>query len=265
MATPLTDKINALTAYANGVTGESDTTLSEAVHTLADGYGQGGGDSIWNKIVDRTVTEIDDTDGLCKVVGDYAFRDCGQLTSVILSSATSVGDYAFARCSELSSVDLPSATSVGADAFYLCSKLSSVDLPSATSIGKIAFSDCKNLSFINIPSARSIANNAFYNCSALKVVDLPNAASIGAYVFNGCLALKTLILRKSDSICTLSNTNAFNNTPIKSGTGYIYVPSALIETYKTASNWSTYAAQFRALEDYTVDGTVTGDLDPNKI
>ena len=44
MATPLTDKINALTAYANGVTGESDTTLSEAVHTLADGYGQGWGD-----------------------------------------------------------------------------------------------------------------------------------------------------------------------------------------------------------------------------
>ena len=41
---PLTDGINALTAYANEVTGESDTTLSEAVHTLADGYGQGGGE-----------------------------------------------------------------------------------------------------------------------------------------------------------------------------------------------------------------------------
>lgn len=43
MSSPLTDKINALTAYANGVTGESDTTLSDAVATLADGYGQGGG------------------------------------------------------------------------------------------------------------------------------------------------------------------------------------------------------------------------------
>lgn len=39
MATPLTDSINALTAYANGVTGASDTTLSDAVHTLASGYG----------------------------------------------------------------------------------------------------------------------------------------------------------------------------------------------------------------------------------
>lgn len=42
MSTPLTDAINALTAYANSVTGESDTNLSDAVHTLADGYGQGG-------------------------------------------------------------------------------------------------------------------------------------------------------------------------------------------------------------------------------
>ena len=39
----LTDGIEALTTYANGVTGESDTTLSDAVASLADGYGQGGG------------------------------------------------------------------------------------------------------------------------------------------------------------------------------------------------------------------------------
>ena len=42
MSTPLTDSINALTAYANEVTGASDTTLSDAVHTLANGYGGGG-------------------------------------------------------------------------------------------------------------------------------------------------------------------------------------------------------------------------------
>jgi len=42
MAKPLTDAINALTTYANTVTGASDTTLSEAVATLAEGYGGGG-------------------------------------------------------------------------------------------------------------------------------------------------------------------------------------------------------------------------------
>jgi len=179
MSSPLTDKINALTAYVNEVTGESDTTLSEAVHTLADGYGQGGGggDTIWPTIVERTVTEINDKDGLCKVVGYSAFNNCTKLESAIF------------------------------------------------------------------PTATKVENLAFYACTALK----------------------TLVLRKSDSICTLSSIIALNETPIKSGTGYIYVPASLIETYKTANRWSTYAAQFRALEDYTVDGTITGDLDPNKI
>lgn len=41
--TPLTDNINALTAYSNQVTGASDTNLSDAVERLVDGYGTGGG------------------------------------------------------------------------------------------------------------------------------------------------------------------------------------------------------------------------------
>ena len=44
MSTPLTDGINALTAYANEVTGESNQTLSDAVESLVAGYGQGGGE-----------------------------------------------------------------------------------------------------------------------------------------------------------------------------------------------------------------------------
>jgi len=51
MATPLTDSINALTTYANEVTGASDTTLSDAVHTLASGYG-GDGTSSWTKVAE---------------------------------------------------------------------------------------------------------------------------------------------------------------------------------------------------------------------
>ena len=54
MATPLTDSINALTTYANEVTGASDTTLSDAVHTLVDGYGQGGGGSGYTLLASGT-------------------------------------------------------------------------------------------------------------------------------------------------------------------------------------------------------------------
>lgn len=57
MAQPLTDAINALTRYANEVTGASDQTLSDAVRTLCDGYG-GGGSGI--QLVD-TITVPEDT------------------------------------------------------------------------------------------------------------------------------------------------------------------------------------------------------------
>lgn len=52
MAAPLTDSINALTTYANEVTGASDINLSDAVHTLASGYG--GGE--WDEIIAHYVT-----------------------------------------------------------------------------------------------------------------------------------------------------------------------------------------------------------------
>jgi hypothetical protein len=44
--------------------------------------------------------------------------------------------------------------------------------------------------------------------------------------------------------------NTFLNTPLASGTGFIYVPQDLIEAYKIDENWSQYANYFRAIEDY---------------
>lgn len=95
----------------------------------------------------------------------------------------------------------------------------------------------------------SIGNYAFFSCSKLTTADFSAATSIGGYAFYSCSKLTALILR-SATMATLSNTNAFSSTPIASGTGYIYVPAALVDSYKAASNWSTYANQIRAIEDY---------------
>jgi hypothetical protein len=68
MATPLTDSINALTTYANEVTGGSDTNLSDAVHTLASGYG--GSATLITKTITANGTysaEDDDADGYSEV------------------------------------------------------------------------------------------------------------------------------------------------------------------------------------------------------
>ena len=109
-----------------------------------------------------------------------------------------------------------------------------------------------------------IGNYAFAYCLSLTIVDTPNLNTLSMSSFENCSALKAVILR-SETMCSLTGMDAFQSTPIASGTGYIYVPSALVDSYKTAPRWYVYANQFRALEDYTVDGTITGELDPNKI
>ena len=69
------------------------------------------------------------------------------------------------------------------------------------------------------------------------------------YAFHYCSSLTTAILR-SETMCSLDDISVFADTPISKGTGYIYVPQALIESYQAHEKWSTYADQFRAIEDY---------------
>lgn len=221
-------------------------------------------DTRFKILVERTITEVDD-DTITKV-GNSAFANCSSLTSISLPAVTEIATDAFHNCINLTSVSLPSVTKVATNAFNTCKSLINIDLPLTTSIGSYAFQYCSNLTNINSPLVKSIDSGCFYYCTSLTSVNLPLITKInGQNVFSYCSSLTSLIIRTADQICSLYNYSSFNNTPIANGTGYIYVPSALIESYKTASNWSKYAAQFRALENYTVDGTITGELDPNKI
>ena len=98
---------------------------------------------------------------------------------------------------------------------------------------------------------QSIGNSALRSFSTLTSVDFPAVTTIGNYAFYGCKALTSVVLRETDTICNLSSIPAFDKTPIKDGTGYIYVPDALVDQYKTATNWSTYAANIKPLSEYT--------------
>ena len=101
----------------------------------------------------------------------------------------------------------------------------------------------------NLPNCTFVNRYGFYYCYALVIADFANLLKIEDIAFGYCSELTTLILR-SGSMVVLTSTNAFSFTPIANGTGYIYVPAALVDTYKANSNWSVYANQIRAIEDY---------------
>ena len=149
--------------------------------------------------------------------------------------------------SEYSS-DVP--TKVSTYSFSDCANLTRVELPNVKNVETYGFARCPLLAEVSLPAAVDLALNAFLSCTALQKVDFPSMASIKGSAFSKCSMLDTVILR-SENVCSLVNANAFNATPIASGTGYIYVPSALVNSYKVATNWSTYADRIRAIEDYS--------------
>lgn len=199
----------------------------------------------------------------------YAFASCKKLISVSLPNVTtSISQTGLFRdCSVLETVSMPNAKGgLGTQVFMNCYALTNIDFADEiTSIGSQTFSYCKALVSLCFPKVTTVSGSAFSYCTSLETIDFSGSITlINTSLFSNCTALATLILRNT-TMLTLSNVNAFTNTPIAGGTGYIYVPTALVETYKADSKWSTYAAQFRALEDYTVDGTITGELDSAKI
>lgn len=45
------------------------------------------------------------------------------------------------------------------------------------------------------------------------------------------------------------NSNDLTGTTITKGTGYVYVPDDMVETYKSATNWSAYADQIKGMSE----------------
>lgn len=125
--------------------------------------------------------------------------------------------------------------------------IQSVSLPNCSnaSINNI-FYNCRSLEIVNLPKLTYAYRGMFYGCSKLASLSLPCCNNIGVQAFMNASTLTSLTLG-ANSVATLQNTNAFTGTPIESGTGYIYVPSDLVESYKSANNWSTYASQIMAI------------------
>ncbi len=134
-------------------------------------------------------------DGLpVKEIGDWAFRSCGNLTSIeIPNSVTRIGKFAFSDCLSLTTIEIPdSVTSIGEAAFSFCLSLTSIEIPdSVTSIGGSTFQFCDSLTSINIPnSVTSIGHSAFYNCTSLTTIEIPDSVtSIGDEAFYDCDSL----------------------------------------------------------------------------
>jgi hypothetical protein len=139
-------------------------------------------------------------------------------------------------------------TKIGQYAFARHSLLTKIDIPNVTHIDLYGFNYCTGLTEIVLPSVKRIESQAFNSCNKLTKIDAPMLEYIGAHSITAS-KLTTLIIRQNTTVCTLANAPAIGSTPIANGQGYIYVPDDMVEEYKIATNWSTYADQIKPLSE----------------
>lgn len=175
---------------------------------------------------------------------------------ITFPNAVSIAEKAFIGALALTSIYLPAATSIGVHSFSGCISLASVNAQAAVTIENDAFRGCESLSNLVVPNVTTIGDGAFTRCTPLTCVDLPAATKIGSLAFENCVNLASIILRTTSTVCVVE-IDAFVNTPLMTGQGHIYVPTAMYEYYRAGYEAALDALMpgffdilFRKIEDY---------------
>lgn len=272
IADAIREKLGVQTTYKPG-------EMAAAISSISGG----GGNAVWDPVMQGTGTTIND--GVATSIPNYAYMvgaagtgltstiaastAFNRITTATFSEVSSIGNYAMQNWQALQTLNIPKCTQLGTYALFNDTGFTTLNAPLLAMVSGSSFRNCSSLAEFDQPLADIhfssffgvyvYDQDVFYGCSNLTKARLKPTMGVGARVFSGCRSLTTLVLL-SESLIVLDDTNAFESTPIASGTGYIYVRKSLVDSFKAANKWSTYASQIRAIEDYSDDGTVNGDI-----
>ena len=155
-------------------------------------------------------------------IGDYAFEECGELTTVTLpESLTEIGIRAFAQCRKLSTINIPrSVTTIKRNAFDYCYMLQYVHITDLEAWCNIDFEEIyanplyhaqglyingELATDIEIPkTVTKIKRLTFYYYTKLKSIKIPDTVtSIGEASFYYCKELRDITI--PNSVTTIEN------------------------------------------------------------
>lgn len=179
----------------------------------------------------------------CEDLYGSVFYDCSALTYVNLPICSQIGNWAFYNCKLLSQINAPSLHFIGDFAFHRCLSLRQLNFPNLNDVPMEAFGNC-TFSEITLPTTVIIGKLAFANNPYLRTVNLPECYRIEQWAFSSCSVLSTLILGYS-GVCVISSYSPFVGTDFSNGG--IYVPSSLVDTYKSHWAWVSYSSWIKPI------------------
>lgn len=174
-----------------------------------------------------------------KTINSYSFTECSNLKNIDFPEVTTIGFCGF-YITGITSANFPNATTVEGEAFRNSSSLKSASFPKLKTLNDSTFRYCGNLEVVSFPLVETIGGYNFQDCYKLTIASFPKLKEIKSFAFYGCKLKVIYIGTESDTVCILSDTT------ISSSVTDIYVPEALVDSYKTATNWSSFADKIKA-------------------
>lgn len=241
----LTDKLTAIADAIRAKTGETGTmTLDEMPSEIESISGGGADHSIEDGIITRSISGAYSNNRIT-TVGVCAFLGCFNLTAIDFPNVTELKRNAFESCKSLQTINLPKVTKFDSDVF-VNSGIQQADFPLVTTMGSGCFRQAKSLTSANLPLVTALLADAFRE-STIQTADFSAVTNINRTAFTDCKFLETLIIR-TPSVCVISDISvSLRGSKIAAGTGYIYVPDNLVDSYKTATNWVKLANQIKPI------------------
>lgn len=189
-----------------------------------------------------------------------SFRLCTNLKKITLPKNTTSLSATFYGCSSLEYINgLERLETLGATTFWNCKNLKiEASFPNLTgTIGTQAFASSGFTKINDLGTVTSITSTGtgtavFYNMPNLTFIKLPSTlTTIGVYAFGNCANLEYVALLATTPPSLGSNA-FYGCNALKS----IFVPDSAVDTYKSASGWSTYASKIRPISESEWGGQI---------
>lgn len=195
-----------------------------------------------------------------KVLDNYAFYYCTALKNLNVPNLVELGDRSLYysgvdptlvfpsleimndgnfEYSNVETIDAPKLTTIKGRNFYR-SKLQELNAPLMENLPEYFMEEAHYLKRAIFPNCTSVGKAGFYSCGdKTTVIDLGHPETIGAEAFN---YVRGDVYIRTPTLCTMI-------APTKYFSGRFLVPANLVDTYKTADNWSDWADKIFAIEE----------------
>ena len=216
-------KLQTVVDRAQKATTLPDSTIVGQLNALIDQY-ISNEDVVANQILTGTLTELKSNAPILK----KSIFSSTEIISAYLPECIEFKDAAFNDCLSLQKIYAPKLKKIGASALTSEKRMEAFSKLFAPELEEVDASVLKfTVPLLKLDTKLKVIKKQAFNYASQD----------------------TLIIR-SNTVCTLQSVDGFANSKVARKTGFVYVPRDLVDAYKSATNWTVYASQIRAIEDF---------------